>query len=250
MRSAMRFGLVLVGVLGIAGLAMNTRSLVAAADSEVGTPDFSGVWLPESKASGRWPAERPFTPEMVALRAAWDKSTSPIDLTRDDDHISCLPYTLPNIMTTITQYPFEIVATPERIYLFTETFGQIRRIELSDAPVSAETLPRRTGVSRGHWEGRQLVVETTHILPEHEGTRNPSSSSLRFQERLYLEDAGAEDRRLINEVTVIDPQVYREPINIRMVYKSAPGVALGEYVCNEDLWEQQRDGSTSVIPWR
>jgi len=251
MRAANRYCAGLLGILVVAAtIAVGVQSISGAAETQTATPDFSGVWLPESKASGRWPTERPFTPAMTALRAEWEKRTSPIDLTRDDDHISCLPYTLPYMMTTITQYPFEIVATPERLYFFTETFGQVRRIEISDAPVSPDTLPSRTGVSRGRWEGSQLVVETSHILPEHEGTRNPGSSALRFQERFSLEDAGAAGKRLINEITILDPLVYEKPIQIRMVHKSAPGVAVGEYVCNEDLWDQQRDGSTSVIPWR
>jgi hypothetical protein len=25
---------------------------------------------------------------------------------------------------------------------------------------------------------------------------------------------------------------------------------VSEYVCEQDLWDQQRDGSTSKIPWR
>jgi hypothetical protein len=52
------------------------------------------------------------------------------------------------------------------------------------------------------------------------------------------------------EVTVHDPPVYREPIVVRMVYKAAPDVQLGEYICGQDLWDQHRDGSSSRIPWR
>jgi hypothetical protein len=222
-----------------------------AAEPDGGKLNLDGVWLPVGKASRLWPAERPFTKEMAARRAEWTRRTAPIDLTRDDEHISCLPYTLANMMITVTQYPIEVFTTPRRVYVLTETFGQVRRIELGASPVSADTLPSRTGVSRGRWEGDKLVVETTHILPEHEGARNPSSSQLRFQERFSLEDAGAAGLHLINEITIADPLVYTQPIQLRMAYKrAAPGVGIGEYVCNEDLWDQQRDGATSVIPWR
>jgi hypothetical protein len=242
----------LLGVLLIAAAtAFAIAPTTQAADQKVSQPDLSGVWLPMAKASRLWPAERPFTKQMAARRAEWQKRTSPIDLTRDDEHISCLPYTLANMMITITQYPIEIFTTPRRVYVLTETFGQVRRIEIGDSPVSAETLPSRTGVSRGRWEDDQLVVETTHILPEHEGTRNPSSSQLRFQERFSLEDTDEAGTLLVNEITITDPLVYTQPIQIRMAYKrAAPGVGIGEYVCNEDLWDQQRDGATSVIPWR
>ena len=242
----------LLGLLVATAAAISTGFQPSdAAEPQASRPNLDGVWLPVAKASRLWPAERPFTKEMSARRAEWTKRTSPIDLTRDDEHISCLPYTLASMMITVTQYPIEIFTAPRRVYLLTETFGQVRRIELGSSPVSAEALPSRTGVSRERWEGDRLVVETRHILPQHEGTRNPSSSQLRFEERFSLQDAGDAGQHLINEITITDPLVYTQPIQIRMAYrKAAPGVGIGEYVCNEDLWEQQRDGATSVIPWR
>jgi hypothetical protein len=35
-----------------------------------------------------------------------------------------------------------------------------------------------------------------------------------------------------------------------MVYKWAEGVEVGEYVCNQDLWDAHVDGTSSKIPWR
>jgi len=49
---------------------------------------------------------------------------------------------------------------------------------------------------------------------------------------------------------VQDPQVYEKPVAIRMVYKWAKDVTVSEYVCEQDLWDQHLDGSTSKIPWR
>lgn len=212
-------------------------------------PDFSGVWFPDAKASGRWPTERPFTPAMAAAREQWNKTYTPIDLTRDDENTSCIPYTLPYVMTTITQYPFEILATPARIYQFTEVFGQVRRIELQGAE-TGDQLPSRMGISHGHWEGNELVVETTHLLPLHVGHRFPSSPMQRMVERFSLDDRGKAGRVLHVEVRVIDPLVYKEPVVVRMLYKDAPAVELGEYICGQDLWDQHRDGSASRIPWR
>ena len=139
-------------------------SAAPAWSAETARPDLSGVWFPDAKASGRWPTERPFTPAMLAARAQWNKEHTPIDLTRDDENLSCIPYTLPYVMTTITQYPFEIVATPQRVYLFTEVFGQVRRIDLQSRE-HGDQLPSRMGQSHAHWEGQELVVETTRILP-------------------------------------------------------------------------------------
>jgi hypothetical protein len=236
-------------LLLIAGIGAGQVQMARAAAGEPAKPDFSGVWFPDSKASGRWPAVRPFTPAMAAARSAWEKAYTPIDLTRDDENLSCIPYTLPYVMTTITQYPFEIVTTPQRIYLFTEVFGQVRRIAM-DGAEQGDQLPSRMGSSQGHWEGAELVIETTHLLPLHVGHRFPSSPAQRVVERFRLVDAGQAGRQLQVEVTVHDPLIYKEPVVVRMVYKAAPDVELGEYICGQDLWDQHRDGSSSRIPWR
>jgi hypothetical protein len=240
-RNALLVLLVLVGAI---------QASLAASAGHAGTrPDLSGVWFPDPKASGRWPTERPFTPAMAAARERWTKTYTPVDLTRDDESTSCIPYTLPYVMTTITQYPFEIIQTPRRIYLLTEVFGQVRRIDLG-ATEQGDQLPSRMGLSHGHWDGTQLVVETTRLLPLHLGHRFPSSPAQRVVERFSLVEDGQSAKRLHVEVTVHDPLVYSEPVVVRMVYKAAPDVELGEYICGQDLWDQHRDGSSSRIPWR
>lgn len=211
-------------------------------------PDFSGVWLPVSKESGRWPAQPPFTAALAATRARWTEVTTPFDITRDDENISCMPYTLPQIVLAITQYPFEIVQTPAQLVFHAEVFGQIRRVHMDAAP-AGDRLPTHTGYSRGHWEGDQLVVETSHVLPMHEGGRYPASPGMRIVERFSLQGTG-QSRQLIDEVTFTDPAYYTQPIKVRMVYKTVAGVEVGEYICEQDLWDQHRDGNASRIPWR
>jgi hypothetical protein len=229
----------------VAGAAL--AAVVMAAEAP--RPDFSGVWLPVSKESERWPAQPPYTPAATEKRAQWNAANSPIDMTRDDEYISCMPYMLPQIVSAITQYPFEIVDTPQQILVHTEVFGQIRRIHMNDAP-RGDRLPTHTGYSKGRWEGTQLVVETTHILPQHEGSRFMSSPAMRVVERFSLQQGGSTGKQLIDEVTVSDPTVYKEPFTFRMVYKAVPGVEVGEYICEQDLWDQHRDGNASRIPWR
>jgi hypothetical protein len=219
-----------------------------AAAAEAPKPDFSGVWLPISRDSGRWPAQPPLTPAAAAARQRWNQAYTPIEVPRDDEYISCMPYVLPQIVLAITQYPFEIIQTPSQLLIHAEVYGQIRRIHLGDAP-AVDRLPTHTGHSRGRWEGNQLVVETTHIMPTHEGHRYTGSPAMRIVERLSLQGTG-ESRQLIDEVTVIDPLTYAQPITVRMLYKTVPGVEVGEYICEQDLWDQHRDGNASRIPWR
>lgn len=241
----------LAAALVIAAVAYRSLSVAAAAQEPVAPQaDFSGVWLPNARASARWPDPRPYTQAMLDLRAQWEKANAPIDLTRDDDYTSCMPYRLPYLLTTITQYPFEIVQTAQRIHVFTEVFGQVRRIDIGAPTVTGEDLPSRVGKSYARWEGAQLVIETTSILPDSEGGRYPSSPSLRVVERLSIEPTEGSGRQLINEITFHDPPVYEEPVTVRMVFKEAPGIEVGEYICPQDLWDQHLDGSSSRIPWR
>jgi hypothetical protein len=230
-------------------LMVSTFLASVAGAAEAPRPDFSGVWLPVAKDSGRWPAQLPLTAAAAAARARWNEAYAPIDMTRDDEYLSCIPYTLPQIVSTITQYPFEIVATPNELLVLTEVFGQVRRIHMDGAP-AGDQLPTRTGFSRGHWEGAQLVVETTHILPQGEGSRFMGSPAMRIVERLSLQEGGPTGRQLIDEVSVTDPLTYTQPITFRMVYKWARGIEVGEYICEQDLWDQHRDGNASRIPWR
>lgn len=237
-----------LGASALAGRLLPAAS--AAQEPQAARPDLSGVWLPNARASARWPDPRPYTKAMLEKRAQWDKETAPIDFTRDDDYTSCMAYRLPYLLTTITQYPFEILQTEKRVYVFTEVFGQVRRIDLGSPPVVGEDLPSRTGRSYARWEGSQLVIETTNILPDSEGGRYPSSPQLRVVERLSIEPVEGGGRQLINQITFHDPPVYEQPVTIRMVFKEAPGIEVGEYICPQDLWDQHQEGNPSRIPWR
>jgi hypothetical protein len=93
-------------------------------------------------------------------------------------------------------------------------------------------------------------VESSNILPENEGSRFPSSPALRVVERISLQQGGDSGKQLIDEVTVTDPLVYEKPIVIRMVYKWAADLHIDEYMCEQDVWDQHLEGSTTKLPWR
>jgi hypothetical protein len=67
---------------------------------------------------------------------------------------------------------------------------------------------------------------------------------------LSLEQGGPQGKALSNEITVHDPVVYTQPVTVRMYYKWAPDVSVGEYLCQQDIWDQHMDGHRSEIPWR
>jgi len=214
-------------------------------------PDIAGVWLPDGRRNaGQWPKNPPFTDAMKRAREAWAQKAMPIDFEIDDENTSCMPGTMPGIMMGIAQYPFEIISTPSQVVILTEIYGLVRRIHLDGRSAPPELLPSRMGFSTGRWEGEALLVETTHVQPQSERANRPSSGAMRIVERFTLEPGGAAGKALSNEITVYDSVVYKEPITVRMYYKWAPDVSVGEYLCQQDIWDQHMDGNRSEIPWR
>lgn len=214
-------------------------------------PDFSGVWLPDGrKNAGQWPKQPPFTPAMAAARAAYAAKYLPIDTEVDDENTSCIPYGLLRTTLGIAQYPFEIVTTSAQITILTEIFGSVRRIYLDGRKAPDDLLPTRMGFSVARWEGNELVIETTHIVPENESSPRAGTTAQRVVERLSVIPDTQYQKKLIDELTVHDPLVYTQPIRVHLEYKWAPDIEVGEYLCQQDLWDQNRQGNPSNIPWR
>jgi hypothetical protein len=168
----------------------------------------------------------------------------------DDERTNCVPVGLLGSMLGIAQYPFEILSTPTQLTMLTEIYGSIRRIYLDGRKAPAELLPSRMGFSVARWEGATLVIETTHLAPEHEGSPRPGSAAQRIIERWSIVPDAQYGKELVDEITVHDPRIYTQPITVRMQYKWAPDVQVGEYLCQQDIWDQNLQGHPSDIPWR
>jgi hypothetical protein len=157
-------------------------------------------------------------------------------------------------MRLLAQYPFEILMTPQRVTVFFEVYGGVRRIHLDGRLAPAEMLPTTLGHSTGRWEGNELVVETTRVKVEGAGPMSgspPRSPGRRFVERLSIGQDPQGRRELRNTITIHDPAVLREPVTLRMYYKqAAAGIEVGEYLCQQDIWDQNVQGNPSTIPWR
>src|SRR5690606_10658216 len=75
-----------------------------------------------------------------------------------------------------------------------------------------ESTPDSTlGFSVGHWEGRTLVIETTHLLPAWlDGSGLPmSGDGTRVVERY---DYGADGLAVDRTMTIYDPKYYTQPL--------------------------------------
>jgi hypothetical protein len=213
--------------------------------------EMAGVWLPDSRRS-----DRPqWTLNDVARQAAarYTAQYGPVDPTLDDVNASCIPESMPYPMRLIAQYPFEILFTPGRMTMFFEVFGTVRRIPISVRPSALESLPSAMGRSIGHWEGDTLVIETDRIRRAGAGTPfgdPPVSNARRIVERLSMGVDPNGRKELRNQIIIHDPVVLAAPVTMHMVYKWSPDIEVGEYLCQQDIWDQNQQGSPSTVPWR
>jgi hypothetical protein len=82
------------------------------------------------------------------------------------------------------------------------------------------------GLSRGHWEGTTLVVETTSLKANTRG----SSPALRLIERFTRTERNAIDYR----VTFIDPATWTAPWTAALdMRKRTDDAGVFEYACHE-----------------
>ena len=51
-------------------------------------------------------------------------------------------------------------------------------------------------------------------------------------------------------MTIHDPVVLTAPVKMQMFYKWSPDIEVGEYLCQQDIWDQNVQGSPSSVPWR
>ncbi len=183
-------------------------------------PDFSGVWMATSLRSAAG-ADRPdLTP-----RAQGDLDASdPLD----DPVIRCVPPGFPRSGLII--YPFEIVQTEGLLVFLYESFGMIRRIYMDGRELPEYLPPAIAGYSVGHWDGRELVVETNQVAPgllTGSGVRQYGDVSV--VERYRLVDDG---RALEADVAITAPGTFVGPWTRRFTWELDPGGMIFESICD------------------
>lgn len=213
-------------------------------------PDLSGVWMPTSigpdgQRQRSWPESPPYRPEVQALIGEYHANYNAED---DDAGRNCLPYGVPYQMLGTAQYPMEIVQTESRVTLIFELHNDVRRIYLDGRGHPSNLLPSWMGHSIGYWDGDELVVETRGLRPG--SLPRPHSPDLTVTERFRLVDGGDRGTMLQVEITLHDPQTFTQPFAVRNHWRQLPNLEMGEYFCNEDLWQQNLSGSETRIPWR
>ena len=157
--------------------------------------------------------------------------------TADQTEANCF---LPGVpRATYMPYPFEIVQTPARIAIRYEFAHGLRVITMDGSPHPEGFPDAWMGDSRGHWEGKTLVVDVRNLDGRtwFDRAGNFHSDALHVVERYTLIDAS----HIHYEATIEDPKVFTRPWKMsmplcRVVDKNA---TLLEYECVFYLQEQR-----------
>ena len=117
-----------------------------------------------------------------------------------------------------------IFQTPGYVTILNEMVHNARIIPI-DSDTARPPFPQFAGVSRGHWEGETLVIETAQFRGGQSGGTGPN---MHLVERLTRLDPDT----VAYEFTVTDPTVYTAPYTVMMPFRRTDGL-LFEYACHE-----------------
>ena len=143
-----------------------------------------------------------------------------------------------------------IFQSPGYVVIVLEMLGT-RVIPLDGSPHWPRPVEAWMGNSRGHWEGKTLVIETTNIKSGDSATRDvskraasplnvatqnvppfntiPTSTQARTVERLTMTGP----KTIVYELTYSDPEVFTAPWTARFDWSRDDGYQFYEYACHE-----------------
>ena len=214
-----------------------------------GKPDLSGVWdHPRTADLTRATNEcgsitkgcKHVPPSSISFTslglAKWNDKASHVDWTA-----RCLPWGYTRSWGT--EYPVEIVQTPQRLAIMFESNNVYKIIPTGGTPMPASIEPSWWGVSRGHWEGDTMVVETKgfNAMTYLDTAEHPHGEQLQVVEHFQMVDKN----HMTREVTVTDPEYYEKPFQYTgTLARMKPGTELMEYVCMENnKWLERHLGA-------
>jgi hypothetical protein len=225
-------GIVLAALAGAAAAAPLPPGLSSLTGAPPGV-DWSGVWQPQpGRAGAEWlPSEAPQTPEYKAKqdRLVASQTAGHADFEPAAD---CQPLGMPRFMSNV--YGMEIWHRPGALGIYGEYPGFMRRIFVDGRkmPPLDDIDPSYYGYSVGHWEGKDLIVDTVaikgNVLLSREGVQISDAASV--HERFHQVDKNT----LTDTMTLTDPKALTRPWTITKTYKRSPDIDMMEYFCLEN----------------
>ncbi len=225
------------GNIGLASLRQgeefegNERLQLSAIDSsEVGTRVFGYTSYIVEPANGRLP---PLTAEGEERQQAARRgqANGPFYTTTDFSYYDrCITRGVTgSILPSLYGDAMRIVQSPTEVAITYEMLHDTRVIPLDGATFPESGLRQYMGVSRGHFEGDTLVVETRNFTDKLSLGRFAHSEDAVLTERFRRIDPDMIEYR----VTVDDPRTFESPWTFRLALTTQPDYEVLEYSCHE-----------------
>ncbi len=194
-------------------------------------PDFSGVWLFGALADP-YPQEAdayPWAQEIFDERVA--------NIFLDHPHNECLPGDAPTPYGGASPFFVKIVQKPELMVVLLEDLPGYRQIFVDGRAHPDDVNPSWVGHSVGRWEGDVLVVDTVGYNDRGWMEGYPRTEDLHIVERFTRTEYG----RMMIEVTIEDPTVFKKPWILKIPMDLTPQEELFEFVCENNKWGQANE---------
>jgi hypothetical protein len=124
-------------------------------------------------------------------------------------------------------FPIEFIDRGSGIELRIEEYDAVRVFRMGGTPAGAQSAAPY-GHSTAKWEGRTLVVETTHVQPRRYSRGPLQGADARYVERFTPAPDGS---RLHYTVTVTDSGVFSRPVEMRRSWVWPPNEKVMPFNC-------------------
>ena len=184
---------------------------------------------------GRTPA---FTPEAQKRRAPRDQGTfgnGPFDSTEDFTlYDRCITRGIVgSVMRVVYGNGNRIVQAPGMVAISYEMIHDTRFFYTDGRPHVASSIRQYLGDSRAHWEGDELVIETTNLTDK--TSIGPNGNGLRHSDKMKITERfkRVAEQLLQYQITVDDPVTYVRPFTLSLPLTPLDGGVLLPYECHE-----------------
>jgi hypothetical protein len=199
------------------------------AESELVATTSRQASLVVDPANGRRPPRTPAAEARQPTRSSF--SAGPFDSVTDlGTYDRCIAFS--TVPAASPSNGLHIVQGPGYVAIRTEVIHEARTIPLDGRPHVSAAIKSYMGDSRGRWDGRSLVVETTNTNGGTNLTGNGGgrpTDQVTVTERFTLADANT----LWYEATINDPGTWTRPWTIAYPRKRHTDHKLFEYACHE-----------------
>jgi hypothetical protein len=228
-----------------------TVSLTAPAPrTSGGTPDLSGLWIPEPDPRGNPEGVENVVFPRYLMNVAQDLRETNVlvpaaealyreRLATDgvnDPIAHCQPPGSPRVFSL--PKPTKIVRHQASCCCCMSTTQHARQIFTDGRPLPDDPVPTWMGYSIGRWDHDTFVVTTAGLTDRSwlDAAGHPHTEALVMTERFRRIDVGHMDI----EVTYTDPGTFRTPLTITQKLRLLPGQELIRVLCSDNEKDQQR----------